>query len=71
MTPDEPQATSDSIAATKSAFTHRLSTVSHVHRIRVLDRGRVGGAGTHDELVVQDGDYARLWRVQTGEPTPV
>lgn len=46
---------------------HRLSTVRHAHRIWVLDAGRVIEDGTHDELVAQDGAYAALWRVQTGE----
>lgn len=46
---------------------HRLSTVRHAHRVWVLDAGRVIEDGTHDELVAQDGAYAALWRVQTGE----
>jgi ATP-binding cassette subfamily B protein len=50
---------------------HRLSTVRHAHRIWVLDAGRVVEAGTHDELIVGDGSYAALWRVQTGEQHPV
>ncbi len=50
---------------------HRLSTVRHAHRIWVLDAGRVVEAGTHDELLAHDGAYAALWRVQTGELSPV
>jgi ATP-binding cassette subfamily B protein len=46
---------------------HRLSTIRHADRIYVLDRGEVAQVGTHDALVAQDGIYARLWHVQTGE----
>jgi ATP-binding cassette subfamily B protein len=44
--------------------THRLSTVRHADRIAVLDRGRVTEVGTHDELLVTDGLYARMFRLQ-------
>jgi ATP-binding cassette, subfamily B, bacterial len=52
---------------TTLVIAHRLSTVRHVDRIHVLDRGRVVEAGTHDELLAADGRYAALWQVQTGE----
>ncbi|MEM9694644.1 MAG: ABC transporter ATP-binding protein [Myxococcota bacterium] len=48
---------------------HRLSTVRHADTIYVLERGTVGEQGTHEALVEQNGIYAGLWRVQTGEPT--
>jgi ATP-binding cassette subfamily B protein len=50
---------------------HRLSTVRDAHKIWVLEAGQVAEAGTHDELAAGNGLYAALWRVQTGETTPV
>ena len=49
---------------------HRLSTIRHTDHIVVLDAGRIVEEGSHDTLVGKDGLYARLWRVQTGTPSP-
>ena len=40
---------------------HRLSTVVGADKIVVLDAGRVVEEGTHEELVVAGGLYARMW----------
>lgn len=43
---------------------HRLTTVTGVDTIAVLDAGRVVDTGTHDELLTRGGRYAELWRAQ-------
>jgi ATP-binding cassette, subfamily B, multidrug efflux pump len=52
------------------AIAHRLSTIASMDRIVVLDHGRIVEEGRPDELVDQDGLFARLWRRQTGEFIP-
>ncbi|MCR4267711.1 ABC transporter ATP-binding protein [Nitratireductor sp. ZSWI3] len=47
------------------AIAHRLSTLSRMDRIAVLDAGRVVEIGTHGDLLAQNGLYSRLWRHQT------
>jgi subfamily B ATP-binding cassette protein MsbA len=49
---------------TAIVIAHRLSTVRDAEIIYVLDKGRVVEAGSHDELVAQNGDYARLYAMQ-------
>ena len=48
------------------AIAHRLSTLTEMDRIVVLDEGRVAEAGTHAELLAKRGLYARYWRRQSG-----
>jgi ATP-binding cassette, subfamily B, bacterial len=43
---------------------HRLSTIRTADRILVLDKGRLIEAGTHSELLEDDGLYAHLVRMQ-------
>ena len=40
---------------------HRLTQAMAADRVVVLDRGRVVGTGTHEELVATGGRYAALW----------
>jgi subfamily B ATP-binding cassette protein MsbA len=43
---------------------HRLSTVRHVSRIVVLDRGEIVQTGSHDALVKAPGLFRRLYELQ-------
>ncbi|MBU1202739.1 ABC transporter ATP-binding protein/permease [Patescibacteria group bacterium] len=44
---------------------HRLSTISHVKNIYVLEKGKVVEEGSHEELVKQGGLYSALWKQQS------
>ncbi|WP_149536578.1 ABC transporter ATP-binding protein [Siccirubricoccus phaeus] len=48
------------------AIAHRLSTLSRMDRLVVLDHGRIVEQGSHAALLDRDGAYARLWKRQSG-----
>ncbi|NHN60124.1 MULTISPECIES: ABC transporter ATP-binding protein [Halorussus] len=44
---------------------HRLSTVQNADRIYTIDSGQIVETGQHEKLVANDGQYAKLYRVQS------
>jgi len=53
----------DSLGSGKTTLmiAHRLTSVTDADRILVIDKGRVSEEGTHEELLVLDGLYKRMW----------
>jgi ABC-type multidrug transport system fused ATPase/permease subunit len=49
---------------TSFVIAHRLSTILRADQILVLRHGEIVERGTHDSLMVQDGLYAKLARIQ-------
>lgn len=58
-------------ARTTFVAAHRLSTVRNADLILVIDQNRIVERGTHDELLQENGLYARMVRQQTGEEQAV
>ena len=49
---------------TTIVIAHRLSTIRRMDRILVLDNGRLTEDGSHDELLLRQGVYWKLWTLQ-------
>ena len=60
------QASLDKLREGRTSFVvaHRLSTIVDADMIVVMDQGAVVEAGTHFELLENDGPYARLYKIQ-------
>ncbi len=54
---------------TTFVIAHRLSTIETADQILVMDQGRIVEAGTHAELIKQNGHYSKLHRIQFSEST--
>ncbi|MEU2712794.1 ATP-binding cassette domain-containing protein [Streptomyces sp. NPDC007205] len=54
---------------TTVVIAHRLSTIRHADWIHVMnENGTLAEEGSHQDLLAGDGQYASLWRLQTGTP---
>lgn len=51
---------------TTIVIAHRLSTLAKMNRILVFDKGRVVEEGSHSALLIKNGHYAHMWRMQAG-----
>ena len=49
---------------TSIVIAHRLSTIQQADKIVVIDKGQIVEQGTHNELIVQDGYYRKLYDIQ-------
>jgi ATP-binding cassette subfamily B protein len=58
---------------TTLVIAHRLSTIVDADQILVMDAGQIAESGTHEQLLLRDGIYARMWAAQAqgGDSDPV
>jgi ABC-type multidrug transport system fused ATPase/permease subunit len=53
------------VGRTTFIIAHRLSTIRRADQILVIDHGRIVEAGTHAQLLAQDGIYAQMFHIQS------
>lgn len=51
---------------TTLVIAHRLSTVMHATRIVAMEAGQIVETGTHQDLILRNGHYARLYQIGLG-----
>ena len=49
---------------TTLVIAHRLSTIRNADKIIVVENGRIGQIGTHEELIREEGTYRKLYHMQ-------
>lgn len=52
------------IGRTVLVVAHRLATVRRANKIAVLAHGEIIESGTHEQLLAQNGDFAKLYQIQ-------
>lgn len=52
---------------TTLVIAHRLSTIIDANQILVMDNGRIIERGTHQQLLIKNGTYAQMWKLQQQE----
>jgi len=52
---------------TTLVIAHRLSTIIDADTILVFKQGQIIEQGTHQELLIQQGEYAQLWALQQSQ----
>lgn len=55
------------VGRTTLVVAHRLSTIKRADEIAVISGGEIVEQGNHDTLLAQDGEYAKLYRLQFRE----
>ena len=52
---------------TTLVIAHRLSTLKNMDRIVVIKNGKIIETGTHNQLLRKNGEYSKLWHIQTNQ----
>jgi ATP-binding cassette subfamily B protein len=63
---DKRESGNDVKVRTTIVIAHRLSTLLHMDRILVFDKGKIVEDGTHKQLLTKGGLYKSLWDTQVG-----